>query len=255
MGPRCRDAALCYTAHMPVLVDDENTSPTGLKAIVEFYIGPDERWKETTALTSVSRIGATLKLSKPSQIGRLMSLMLPMPREMRLYDLDDQIYQIVGIVQYCHASTAGESTVYDVGLGFVGKNAPESYRSDPMQSYRASGAGPDGLWRIVPVQSQFKTREAARLSVPLDVTISYTNQLTRAVDKQPTQARDSSATGASVVCWLGADIGDRVKFACDEYNFYAFAIVRGRKEHYNGPPTLHLEFVDGRFPVEKLPTQ
>jgi len=242
---------------MPVLVDDGTEKPgsTGLKAIVEFYIGPDELWKETTCLTSVSRIEATLKLSKPSQIGRLMSLMLPMPREMRLYDLDDQIYQIVGIVQYCYASTAVEPTVYDVGLGFVGKNVPESYRADPMQSYRASGAAPDGLWRIVPVNSQFKTREAARLSVPLDVTISHTNKLTRAVDKQSTAARDISATGASVVCWLGADVGDRVKFACDQYNFYAFAIVRGRKEHHNGPPTLHLEFVDARFPVEKLPTQ
>ena len=184
-----------------------------------------------------------------------MSLMLPMPREMRLYDLDDQIYQIVGIVQYCHASAAGGPAIYDVGLGFVGKNVPETYNADPMQSYRASGTSTDGLWRIVAVNSEFKTREAARLSIPLNVTISYTNRLTHVADKQPTQARDISATGASVVCWLGADIGDRVKFACDEYNFYAFAIVRGRKEHYNGPPTLHLEFVDARFPVEKLPTQ
>jgi hypothetical protein len=223
-----------------------------LKAVVQFYAGYGEMCKETNFVTYITKNGAVLTLSRSCQIGSLVRLSLPMPREFRVYDVDEELYQIIGLVQYCHASTDSDQPGFRLGLGFIGKDLPQSYKDDPTQSYVISDVGPDGLWQIVEAVSQFKPRAAERFSIPLNVTISFSNKLSRAVEKQTTVTRNISSTGASIICWLGADVGDRVKFACEEHGFYAFALVCGRKEHPNGPPTLHLEFIDARFPAEQL---
>lgn len=224
---------------------------TELKAIVQFYTSPDEPWKEVTVITTVSRSGAGMTLSRACQPGSLVSLLLPMPRDLRLYDIEDELYQIIGLVQYCHAATA-DRFAYNIGVGFIGKDMPASYLADPMQSYRISGASEDGLWQIVEAKTAFKARAATRFNIAIPVTLSLTDKQKRTVKKEETATRNISSLGASVVCSLPAAIGDRVKFACEVLDFYAIAFVRNRKGDKNGNPILHLEFVDTHFPIQKI---
>jgi len=79
-------------------------------------------------------------------------------------------------------------------------------------------------------------------------------KLNRGVSKESTVTGNISATGASVVCSLKADIGDRIKFACEKYDFYTIGIVRNRGAK-SAEGTLHIEFVDNRFPIEKIMSQ
>lgn len=61
-----------------------------------------------------------------------------------------------------------------------------------------------------------------------------------------------STAGVSVLCSLPVKMGERVKVACEDFRFYSVAVVRNRKDRKNQLPSLHLEFVDQRFPTEKM---
>jgi hypothetical protein len=228
-------------------------SSTELKAIIQFHQGPEERWKEVTKVTSISKTGAGFILSQPCEAGSLLSMVMPMPVELRLYDEDEDLYSIMGLVQYCHPAVVNDQTVYHLGVGFVGKDVPESYKEDPMQSYRISGASASGLWAITEATSRFKKRLSARFSLAIPVTVSLMQKEKRDVSKETTVTKNISSTGASVVCSLETEVGNRVKFACEQFDFYAIAVVRNRNRRGDQPPTLHLEFVDSRFPLEKIP--
>ncbi|MBK7513223.1 MAG: PilZ domain-containing protein [Chloracidobacterium sp.] len=69
--------------------------------------------------------------------------------------------------------------------------------------------------------------------------------------KETAVTNNISAKGLSAICKLSAEIGDRVKLACKEYDFYAIAIVRNCKPADNGN-SIHLEFLENGFPMEKL---
>jgi len=111
----------------------------------------------------------------------------------------------------------------------------------------------DGLWNVTTSDQQFKGRKAPRFSIAIDVTIGLIQSDKRSVTKEDTVTKNISAGGCSVVSKLNARVGDKVKFACKEYNFYALARVRDRREYKFGPTTLHLEFIEMAFPVEMLP--
>lgn len=224
-----------------------------VRTIVQVKESSDVAWKEVVDVSTVSRIGAGFELSKPTTVGRLVTLVMPMPPEYRVYGHDDELYPIMGLVQYCNEVTVDNKTVYHTGVGFIGKDQPESYKANPAQNYRISGMNDSGLWDITEAGSQFVNRRSPRFWVALPVTVSLLRRSGHDVIKETTHTKEIGKDGVSVVCSLEAAVGDIVKFACDEYNFYATATVRNRKVAAGQPSTLHLEFVEAKFPVKKLP--
>lgn len=227
---------------------------TELKTIVQVKESPDESWKEVTAVTTVSRNGAGFTLSRKCEVGRLVSLVLPMPDELRAYNRYDELYPVLGLVQHCNPVTVDGQTVYHVGVGFIGKEVPESFKADPRQNYRFCGMTDDGLWRITEVQTAFKARKNARFWKSIEVTISQMKKGKGESAKETAKTKDISAKGLSVPCSLEIEAGDKVKVACKQYDFYAIAEVRNRKESKdeNQPPTIHLQFVEEEFPMNKV---
>lgn len=225
-------------------------TPGELQTIVQVKEGPTETWKEVTKVLTVSRNGAGFSLQRPCVVGRLVTLVMPLDPQLRAYDKDQQVYPVMGIVQYCNASTVNGKVIYNVGVGFVGKKIPDSYKADPTQSYRISGMKKDGLWVINEAESQFKNRKHARYWISLPVTVSLLQKAVNSGAKEETYTKNVGLGGVSVVCSLDTTIGEKVKFACKELNFYAIAIVRNRKQIKEEIPTLHLEFVDAEFPID-----
>jgi hypothetical protein len=224
-----------------------------LTAIVQFRTSAEHTWKEVTTALNVSKSGASFLLEHPCEVGRLVSLVISMPVEYRIYDLSEELYRVIGLIQYCHEtpSPTGE-TMYSVGVAFVGKDLPAGYDSNPTQNYHISGTTPSGMWQIKPSSKGFKLRGAARFWVSLDVTITLI-QKKRTVDyKLDTVTCNVSASGALVVCRLDVAKGAKVKFACKELEFYSVCVVRDRQMRDGIIPLLHLEFVDNKFPVEKI---
>jgi PilZ domain len=223
-----------------------------LKTIVQVKDGSGETWKEVTKVTTVSRNGAGFSLPRPVSVGRLVTLVMPLDPELRAYDEDKEVYPVLGLVQYCNQGKVNGETVFHVGVGFVGKNVPESFKADPTQSYRISGMRKDGLWEITEAESQFKNRKTPRYWISLPVTISLLQKAEQSGAREETFTKNISGGGVSVACSLVAAVGDKVKFACKEIDFYAVALVRNRKVGKNESPTLHLQFIDVELPVEKV---
>lgn len=227
-------------------------TPTELKTIVQVKESSEETWKEVTKVLTVSRNGAGFCLKRPCVVGRLVTLVMPLDPQLRAYDKKEEVYPVMGIVQYCNASTVNGETNYHVGVGFVGKKVPESFKADPTQSYRISGMKKDGLWTVNEAESQFKNRKHARYWISLPVTVSLLQKAVNSGAKEETYTKNISIGGVSVVCSLDAEIGEKVKFACKDLNFYAIAIVRNRKLYKDEIPTLHLEFVDAELPIDAV---
>ncbi len=230
--------------------------PAELKTIVQVKEGDGETWKEVTRVTTVSKNGAGFSLPRPCVVGRLVTLVMPLDPELRAYDLDRELYPVMGIVQHCNAATVDGVTVYHVGVGFIGKEVPQSFKDDPSQNYRIAGMTTEGLWKVTEAESQFKKRRQPRYWIGIGVTVSTLQRAGSSGQKEETHTINIAAGGVSVVSTLPAAIGDKVKFACQRINFYAIAIVRNRKVRKDELPTLHLEFVDAHFPVDKvIPSQ
>lgn len=236
---------------------DSRSAPrlsTALKTIVQVKESLDESWKEVTAVTTVSRNGAGFTLTRKCEVGRLVSLVLPMPDEFRVYNKTDELYPVLGLVQHCNPVTVDGQTVYHVGVGFVGKEMPASFKENPKQNYRFCGMKEDGLWRITEANTSFKARKNARFWKSIEFTVSQMKKGKTETAKKTANTRDISSSGISIPCSLDVVVGDRVKVASKEHDFYAIAEVRNRKESKEDgqPPTLHLQFIDQEFPMNKI---
>lgn len=227
---------------------------TELESMVHGFDDDDEPWKEYTTILNLSKSGAGFTLTRPCVVGRLVKLTTAMPAELRAFDHTEKLYTVVGLIQYCNRmENAEEGELYNIGVAFAGKDFPESYFDNPAQSYRISGSDDRGTWTVAEAEAEFTKRRHARFRAHLDVTVSLIKKdRGSARQREDTVTHDISTNGACVVCSLPVEVGERVKFASKEHNFYAIAIVRNRA-YRNNRPTLHLEFVESSYPVKKIP--
>ena len=223
-----------------------------LEAIVQAKEPNGTGWKEMATVTTVSRNGAGFASPQACTVGRLVTLVLQMPPELRVYDKKKELYPVLGLVQYCNPSRMQGEECYDIGVAFVGKKAPISHERNPSQQYRITGMAKNGLWNIAEAGTTFKPRRFPRYSMSLQVGVSLLQRETRSVVKNTATTRDISIGGASLRCKLDASVGDKVKVACEKLDFYSLAIVRNREDAENDETLLRLEFLDNEFPVDKL---
>ncbi len=223
-----------------------------LKAVVQIKEGPEDVWKEVTSVSTVSRNGAGFSLSRGCRVGRLVTIVAPIPTELRAYDHDKELYPVMGIVQYCNEGMLGTEKVFHVGVGFIGKKIPDSFKIDPTQNYRISGMSKDGLWEVTESGTQFKNRKNPRYWMSLPVTLTLIQKEAKSIAREDTFTRNIGAGGVSVASSLNAGVGDKIKFACKPLDFYAIGVVRNVKTVKNEPPTLHLAFLEDEFPIEKV---
>ncbi len=209
-------------------------------------------WKETTDLISISRSGAGFYLKRKCEVGQLLSLMMPMPRHLRCYDREKELYRVWGLVQHCSALSGDDNSSYHVGVAFTGKNVPASYAQNPLQSYRILGMNEDGTWKIVEAQQSFIVRRHARYWVSLEVLLATHDNDKNFISDEGAVTENVSLSGAAIYSGLGVNIGDSVQFNCVRHNFSALAVVRNRQTFKYELPKLHLEFIDAVFPVEEL---
>jgi hypothetical protein len=222
-------------------------------AVVKAREDKETFWKETTELVSISRSGAGFYLPRKCEVGRLVSLMMPMPKQLRFYDTDKELYRVWGLVQHCSPVASGDGTPeFHVGVAFIGRKSPPSYNENPLQSYRIAGINEDGTWRIVEAKADFVIRKNPRFWVALDVLLAAWDDNGKLILDETAKTENISSCGAAVLSNMKIDIGDSVTFDSIPHDFSSLAVVRNRQTSEDGLPKLHLEFINGAFPVEKL---
>lgn len=226
--------------------------PMSLHAVVKGKESDDQQWKEVADLINVSPTGSSFNLPRACEVGTLISLMIPLPAHMRCYDHDKEFYRVWGLVQHCESLTANDPPNYHVGVAFIGRNAPESYRVDPSQQYRISGVDQNGMWTVAEAKTRFKKRADVRFWKSIDLYLALVDTRNGSRGGERTVAENVSRSGAAVFTTLDVGIGDRVKFISEEYDFSGLAVVCNRQVGDDDRTRLHLRFVENTFPVEML---
>lgn len=223
-----------------------------LAATVKARESHDESWSEQTRLISVSRTGAGFYLARKCEVGRLVSLIAPMPKELRCYDEDRELYRVCGIVQHCSPVYGSGRTEFHVGVAFIGRSFPASFQLNPCQSYRIAGMNEDGLWKVQEAERDFVVRRHQRYQVPLQIELSALDAHKNMITDERAVTENISSSGAAVLTYLQLNCGDSVNVESECHDFGTIAVVRNRSEHELGRVRLHLEFVGETFPVERL---
>ncbi|MDM7924309.1 MAG: PilZ domain-containing protein [Pyrinomonadaceae bacterium] len=224
----------------------------GMVAVVSGRDRNGENWQEISEVTSFSATGATIRLPRECITGRVISLDLPLPAFLRAYDHDKEFYQVWGLVQNCHVSGAEGDCASYVGIAFIGRSAPVGYKSDPCRSYRICGVNDDGLWKVEPMKASYKSRKEMRFWQSFELYLAQVDSERRTITGAKAVAENISKGGAAVVSDLEVNVGDRVKFISEEFDFSGLAVVCERQSAKKDLTRLHLKFVETQFPVEKL---
>ena len=224
-----------------------------LHAVVKGRESGKRQWREVPHLISVSATGSSFYLPRECEVGTLVSLTVPLPVHMRWYDFDKESYRVWGLIQHCEPVTAdADPSRFHVGVAFIGKNCPDSYRADSRQHYRIAGVDDDGMWRIEEMKIPFKKRSDVRFWRPIDLYLALVDTRDGSVGGERTFAENVSRGGATVFTTLNVDVGDRVKFISTKYDFSGLAVVCGRREGTDHRVRLHLQFIENMFPVATL---
>jgi hypothetical protein len=212
----------------------------------------DRQWKEVADLISVSSTGASFNIARSCEPGTLVSLMIPLPVYMRCYDYDKEFYRVWGLVQHCEALTADDPSNFHIGVAFIGKQCPDSYKANPMQHYRISGVDEDGMWKVAELKTSFKKRSEVRFWKTVELYLALIDTKAGATGGERTVSENVSKSGAAVLTTMDVGIGDRVKFISEQYDFSGLAVVCSTQPSDDHRTRLHLKFVESTFPVAML---
>jgi len=214
-------------------------------------------WMEMTRLHDLTPFGASFSLTRPADVGRLLHLTLPMPRQLRCFDHIEDQYRVYALVRHIRAQFPERATtpIFTLGVAFVGKRPPNSYQLDPQKHYEVFEPEADGgLWKLleqVPAAGQVHKKET-RLSVPVEVTVELYDERWNITAREETVTENISRRGAAVYTSLQAERGRFVRLTSARYATSAFAVVRAHRKGSDGIPRLHLEFMDQEWPLEEF---
>jgi len=225
---------------------------------VQFREDEANEWTEMTRLNDLTPFGASFSLTRPADVGRLLHLTMPMPRQLRCFDHVEDQYRVYALVRFIRAQfpVGASAPSFMLGVAFVGKRPPDSYQRDPKKRYEVLEPATDGgLWQLreqeTPALGQIQKKET-RLSVPVEVTVELYDERWNITASEQTVTENISRRGAAVYTSLKAERGSYVRLTSARYQTSAFAVVRAHRTGSDGIPRLHLEFMDQEWPLEEF---
>lgn len=208
--------------------------------------------REVTHLVSVSPLGASFYLTRKFSIGQLVLLTMPLPTSLRNYDHYEQQYCVWGIVRHCNLMPVAGSSAHHIGVAFIGKYPPSSYKANPLTIYRISGVKTGGLYEVVEDRRAQLNTPQPRYAIPVSLYIAKLDARENIVAQEFTVTENISRGGASVFSTLAVEVGELVKIISEQYNVSLLAEVRSLRRGDDGLPRLHLKFVNEEFPLQGI---
>jgi hypothetical protein len=215
----------------------------------------DYEWTEQSRLIDVSQFGAGFTLTRAVDVGRLIQLVMPLPQKLRCFDHMEPMYAVWGLVR--HAAPISKvngtgSTIFRIGVGFVGKQAPQSFQENPAMRYEPVPIkiGQNSVWRLGK-QSTVKERRESRLIIPLDVMVETFDETGKPAMSEQTVTETISSLGTCVPTNLDVGVGRIVRINGIRDDVSVFAAIRSRSVAHNGIARLGLEFIGGRWPLAR----
>jgi hypothetical protein len=227
---------------------------------VESKVNSSMGWDEITRLNDVSAFGAAFNLRRPVKRGRLVFMTIPLPRQLRCYDYSEPQYRVWALVRRCIAidkDKGGEN--YAVGVAFIGKVPPQSYRENPARLYEITHREDESLWHVKeaaenPDESDLPKdcRRHSRFAIPINITLEAIDADGNPIATEVTVTENISLGGAAIFTTLQVEVGSFVRVISEQYNASIIAIVRGKRMGADSIPRLHIEFIDRFFPLDGI---
>lgn len=239
-----------------------------LPVIVQSKESAETEWSELTHLLDVTPFGASFSSSRIIEVGRLLHMTLPMPRQLRCFDHIADQYKVWALVRYVKPLPVSATVLaknrekFAIGVAFVGKNPPESYDVQPSKFYSANleddassklGIRPDITREDASggEATREDLRDGTRLNMPVDVVlevIAYDGSTS--VMRERTVTENISRRGASVFTTFNVAKGTRVRLTSAHYQISINAFVLARRVGADGVTRLHLKFTGEQWPLD-----
>ena len=227
---------------------------------VEVKVDHKFSWNEITRLEDVSAFGAGFMLKRPVKRGRIILASVPMPRQLRIYDFLEPQYRVHCLVRRCvPVGTNPGAESYAVGVAFIGKNPPASYKENPAKLYDLSHQDDGGLWQLTdaqpdPDESDLPTylRRHTRFSIPEALLLEMLDENGDVIASEVSVTENVSVSGAAVFTSFDIDAGAFLRVKSERHDISIISIVRGKHVGIDGMVRLHLEFIDHMFPLDGI---
>jgi len=224
--------------HLPVRVEGRETC--------------DFAWTEMTRLSDVTPFGAGFSLKRPTEKGRLLHMTIPMPRQLRVFDHVEDQYRVWAIVRHMRVTTSGATTVFDVGVAFIGKRAPASYEKEPWKRYEVATTTIQPLTDPEEILKPFSSedqRAYTRHNIAVDMRLETVDVNGAVVESEQTVTENISTRGATLFTTLQLTPGRFVRLTSEQYRITAYAAIRSQNTGVDGVPRIHVEFIDKEWPL------
>jgi PilZ domain len=230
-----------------------------LQAQVDCRESASHHWTQLTQLLDVSQHGAGLELKRPTEPGRLLKLAIPLPSQLRTFDLAEPQYVVWGVVRHISfppATNVESTNDFRVGVAFVGRTPPSSFGVDPATRFEAAPPDPEevAMWTVTNERPSGgkgnERRRDTRHVIPIEVTIESFDEDGERDDYELTVTELISGRGASVRTNLSLDVGRFVRISSERDQVSMFAAVRSRIEGLDAITRVGLEFLNGCWPLE-----
>lgn len=248
--------------HGEIDFNEKQTQRLALALPCRVEVRIDERiaWNEITRLSDISLHGAGFALKRPVKRGRLLSMTVPMPRQLRCFDKNEPQYKVWALVRRCiQISKAKNEESYAIGVAFIGKEPPRSYISSPSNLYELTEKNDLGLWEINtapdnPDEEDLpkELRRHTRYTIPENVVIEVMDANGSVVNTEVSVTENISYSGAALFSSFDLKPGTFLRFTSTAKNVTIISIVRGHRVGEDGIPRLHIEFIDRFFPLEGI---
>ena len=213
------------------------------------------QWTERSRLVDVSHFGAGFILTRPVEVGRLIQLTIPLPQQLRCFDHAKPTYSVWSLVRHAAAIPRAphqDSTLFRVGVAFVGKSPPHSYEEDPTVRYELLPikVGQNSMWKVGERQLANRRRET-RLIIPLEVFVETLGENGNPSMQENTVTETISSLGACIPTSLNVGVGRVLKVSSRSDRVSTFGAIRSRKVAPDGIARLGLEFIGERWPLQR----
>lgn len=210
------------------------------------------QWTEQSRLVDVTHFGAGFTLSRPIEAGRLIQLIIPMPRQLRCFDYTEALYSVWSLVRHASSLTTTQNgSLFRVGVAFIGKAPPPSFAENPTLRYEPLPAVTGQQLAKLGRRALLTQRREARLVIPLEVLVDTIDQNGGPSMQEYTVTERISSLGACIPTSLDVGIGRILRVTSLQENFSLFAAIRSKQVAADGITRLGLEFIEGRWPLQR----
>ena len=209
---------------------------------------------ENTRLFNINSRGATLLLARVPELGQLLQLRLPAANRPQGRGV---LWALVWAITPPDARLApgAPGGLHRVSVLFVGEEIPRAEGSAPRYTYLAEE---DGRFRLQRPQAEAAlpagraSRRHSRIRIPVEVTLQLLGEDGGVAASEQTVTENISRGGAAVLTSLDAAPHSLVRLTSERLGVSVTGVVRSRRTGPDHIPRLHLEFIDGQWPMEKL---